>query len=154
MDGTKMSKSKGNLIAPDHYFDTVGADALRLFHLFVGPPGDDMDWTEQTDEVIEGCGRFLDRLWRTVTTEPAAAHRRADGRDRAVRRAVHRTIAASRGTSSAGPTTRRWPTDGAAQSRAALRARTRAERPATATGRRARRRVERGARCGPLVLPP
>ena len=38
MDGTKMSKSKGNLIAPEHYFDTVGADALRLFHLFVGPP--------------------------------------------------------------------------------------------------------------------
>ena len=37
MDGTKMSKSKGNLIAPEHYFDTVGADALRLFHLFVGP---------------------------------------------------------------------------------------------------------------------
>ena len=38
MDGTKMSKSKGNLIAPEMYFDSVGADALRIFHLFVGPP--------------------------------------------------------------------------------------------------------------------
>ena len=35
MDGSKMSKSKGNLVAPERYFDTVGADALRLFHLFV-----------------------------------------------------------------------------------------------------------------------
>ena len=65
MDGTKMSKSKGNLIAPEHYYETVGADGLRLFHLFVGPPFDDMDWTQQTEQVIEGCGRFLDRLWRT-----------------------------------------------------------------------------------------
>ena len=80
MDGTKMSKSKGNLIAPEHYFETVGADALRLFHLFVGPPFDDMDWSDQTDQVIEGCGRFLDRLWRTCTAEPTAAHRRADRR--------------------------------------------------------------------------
>ena len=39
MDGTKMSKSKGNLVAPSNYLTTVGADALRLFHLFVGPPG-------------------------------------------------------------------------------------------------------------------
>ena len=67
MDGTKMSKSKGNLIAPEHYYETVGADGLRLFHLFVGPPFDDMDWTEQTEQVIDGCGRFLDRLWRTFS---------------------------------------------------------------------------------------
>ena len=73
MDGTKMSKSKGNLVAPRDYFDTVGADALRLFHLFVGPPADDVDWTEQTDEVIDGCGRFLDRVWRlAVPEEPTA----------------------------------------------------------------------------------
>jgi leucyl-tRNA synthetase len=70
MDGTKMSKSKGNLITPSKYFDSVGADALRLFHLFVGPPADDVDWTEQTDTIIEGCARFLDRLWR-VADRPA-----------------------------------------------------------------------------------
>jgi len=64
MDGSKMSKSRGNLVAPEHYFDGVGADALRLFHLFVGPPADDFDWAEQTDQMIEGCHRFLGRLWR------------------------------------------------------------------------------------------
>ena len=69
MDGTKMSKSKGNLIAPSQYYATVGADALRLFHLGVGPPADDFDWTDQTDEVIDGCGRFLDRLWRLLTAD-------------------------------------------------------------------------------------
>ena len=87
MDGTKMSKSKGNLIAPEHYYDTVGADGLRLFHLFVGPPFDDMDWTEQTEQVIEGCGRFLDRLWRTLlarraTTDPTPRRDRARDRGR------------------------------------------------------------------------
>ncbi len=65
MDGSKMSKSKGNLVAPQQYFDRVGADALRLFHLFAGPPTDDVDWTAQTDEVIDrGCAGFLDRVWR------------------------------------------------------------------------------------------
>ena len=64
LGGTKMSKSKGNLIAPAKYFDSVGADALRLFHLFVGPPTDDVDWSEQTDELIDGCRRFLARVWR------------------------------------------------------------------------------------------
>ena len=93
MDGTKMSKSKGNLIAPEHYFDSVGADALRLFHLFVGPPFDDMDWSAQTDEVIDGCGRFLDRLWRTCTDDPPLRTREHTTEDRAVRQAVHRAIA-------------------------------------------------------------
>jgi leucyl-tRNA synthetase len=98
MDGTKMSKSKGNLIAPEHYYDTVGADGLRLFHLFVGPPFDDMDWSDQTDQVIEGCGRYLDRLWRTFSPEGEHAAALRSGpetdADRDVRRATHRTIAA------------------------------------------------------------
>jgi leucyl-tRNA synthetase len=101
MDGTKMSKSKGNLIAPEHYYETVGADGLRLFHLFAGPPFDDMDWSDQTDQVIEGCGRFLDRLWRTFSPADEGANSHgATGRtgpeteaDHAVRQAVHRTIA-------------------------------------------------------------
>jgi leucyl-tRNA synthetase len=98
MDGTKMSKSKGNLIAPEYYYGTVGADGLRLFHLFVGPPFDDMDWTEQTEQVIEGCGRFLDRLWRTFTPSEDGPPRQLRAgpeseADRAVRQATHRTIA-------------------------------------------------------------
>ena len=72
-----MSKSKGNLIAPTKYFDTVGADALRLFHLFAGPPGDDMDWSAQTDEIIEGCARFLDRVWRLTVEDDRTTGRRA-----------------------------------------------------------------------------
>ncbi|HEX2023871.1 MAG TPA: leucine--tRNA ligase [Acidimicrobiales bacterium] len=95
MGGTKMSKSKGNLVDPARYFDTVGADALRLFHLFVGPPADDFDWSEQTDEVIEGCGRFLARVWRLATGQVAAASGEAAAAvpDDDLRRATHRLIA-------------------------------------------------------------
>jgi leucyl-tRNA synthetase len=67
MGGSKMSKSKGNLILPSKYYETVGADSLRLFHLFVGPPNEDFDWTDQTDEVIDGCHRFLARVWRLAS---------------------------------------------------------------------------------------
>ena len=92
MDGSKMSKSKGNLVAPTEYYRSVGADGLRLFHLFVGPPADDFDWTDQTDNIIEGCGRFLDRLWRLATNPHAT---RSDGvlsdEDLEVRRATHKT---------------------------------------------------------------
>jgi len=102
MDGSKMSKSKGNLIAPEHHFATVGADGLRLFHLFVGPPFDDMDWSDQTDQMIEGCGRFMDRLWRTLSpegTDTDAGNARTlrggptTAADRALRRTTHQTIA-------------------------------------------------------------
>ena len=67
LDGSKMSKSRGNLIAPEHYFATVGADSLRLFHLFVGPPADDFEWSAQSDQMMEGCYRFLGRVWRLAT---------------------------------------------------------------------------------------
>jgi leucyl-tRNA synthetase len=90
--GKKMSKSKGNLVAPEAYYETVGADGLRLFHLFVGPPGDDVDWVDQTEDVIEGCGRFLDRVWRFAHEDDVIWHDTPDARDLEVRRAVHRTI--------------------------------------------------------------
>ncbi len=92
LDGTKMSKSKGNLISPERYFDRVGADALRIFHLFVGPPADDVDWTRQTDDVIDGCARFLDRIYRLATDETLAQRPGDPAVDVPVRRAVHRTI--------------------------------------------------------------
>jgi len=96
MDGKKMSKSKGNLVAPSSYLTTVGADALRLFHLFVGPPADDVDWSAQTDSVIEGCARYLDRVWRlAVPEEPRPGGdvpvELTEG-DLAVRRARHKLI--------------------------------------------------------------
>jgi leucyl-tRNA synthetase len=95
MDGTKMSKSKGNLIAPEMYFDSVGADSLRIFHLFVGPPADDFDWTDQTDEVIEGCRHYLDRVWRLATGEAEGStgtRRHPTAADEALTRATHRLI--------------------------------------------------------------
>ncbi len=92
LSGTKMSKSKGNLVAPEEYYDTVGADGLRLFHLFAGPPADDFDWTDQTDEIIDGCGRFLDRFYRLAQGHEVNYHEDLDETDVAVRQAVHRAI--------------------------------------------------------------
>jgi leucyl-tRNA synthetase len=92
LSGSKMSKSKGNLVAPQEYFDTVGADGLRLFHLFAGPPADDFDWNDQTDEIIDGCGRFLDRFYRLTQYHEVNFHDDVDESDVEVRRAVHRTI--------------------------------------------------------------
>ncbi|CAN5267794.1 leucine--tRNA ligase [soil metagenome] len=60
-DGAKMSKSKGNVVAPDAYYSRYGADAIRLFELFIGPPTDDAIWN---DNGVEGTHRFLDRVWR------------------------------------------------------------------------------------------
>jgi leucyl-tRNA synthetase len=91
--GSKMSKSKGNLIAPEKYYESVGADGLRLFHLFVGPPADDVDWTSQTEEVIDGCGRFLDRFYRLARFDEVNFHEVADDGDLVVRKAIHRTTA-------------------------------------------------------------
>jgi leucyl-tRNA synthetase len=93
LSGSKMSKSKGNLVAPEEYYETVGADGLRLFHLFAGPPADDMDWTDQTEEVIEGCGRFLDRVYRLGQYHEVKFHDDIDESDEEIRRTVHRTIA-------------------------------------------------------------
>jgi leucyl-tRNA synthetase len=93
MGGSKMSKSKGNLIAPEHYFDTYGADSLRLFHLFVGPPGDDFEWSEQTDSMIEGCHRFLGRLWRLSSgAVGSVSSRAATADDEEMDKETHRLI--------------------------------------------------------------
>jgi leucyl-tRNA synthetase len=62
-DGAKMSKSKGNVIAPDEIVGRFGADTLRLYVLFMGPAAEDIEWS---DRGVEGQRRFLDRLWRLV----------------------------------------------------------------------------------------
>ncbi|MDE0652867.1 MAG: leucine--tRNA ligase [bacterium] len=69
LGGAKMSKSKGNLVAPEEILDRQGADALRLAHLQVKPPQDDVDWE---DFGIDGCAKFLGRVWRLVTGEAHA----------------------------------------------------------------------------------
>jgi len=85
--GSKMSKSRGNVTAPDQLADMYGADAIRLYILFAGPADQDMDWTE---EGIEGIGRFLRRLWRIVN-EAAGATEGGDGGP--LVRKAHETIA-------------------------------------------------------------
>jgi leucyl-tRNA synthetase len=98
LEGRAMSKSRGNVVAPEEYFTRVGADALRLFHLFAGPPIDDVDWSDQTDEIIEGCSRYLARVWRLATGQVERTQTGTDGEPpagdaAALRRAVHRTVA-------------------------------------------------------------
>jgi leucyl-tRNA synthetase len=60
-DGSKMSSSKGNVVAPSTIVDRFGADTARAYILFIGPPDQDADWS---DEGVEGVHRFLGRLWR------------------------------------------------------------------------------------------
>ncbi|MBO8158701.1 leucine--tRNA ligase [Thermosyntropha sp.] len=64
-DGSKMSKSKGNVVSPEEIINKYGADTARLFILFASPPERDLEWSNQG---VEGCYRFLNRVWRTVTS--------------------------------------------------------------------------------------
>ncbi len=59
-DGTKMSKSKGNVINPDELVKEFGADTIRMYELFLGPHGASVSWSDQG---IVGVARFLDRVW-------------------------------------------------------------------------------------------
>ena len=63
MDGSKMSKSKGNIVSPEAIIGKYGADTARLFILFAAPPERDLEWSDQG---VEGCYRFLNRVWRLV----------------------------------------------------------------------------------------
>jgi leucyl-tRNA synthetase len=86
--GAKMSKSKGNVVPPDETIERYGADALRLYILFLGPADEDTEWQ---DTGLEGTSRFLGRLWRTVLVQSETAG--ADVPDTPLARTAHRTIA-------------------------------------------------------------
>ncbi|HEX2293529.1 MAG TPA: leucine--tRNA ligase [Gaiellaceae bacterium] len=88
MGGSKMSKSRGNVLGPDELVEEYGADAVRTYILFMGPADQDMEWT---DSGIEGVVRFLRRLWRTVLE--VAERPASDGPvDTPLARKAHRTI--------------------------------------------------------------
>ncbi len=61
--GIKMSKSKGNIVDPDHIINEYGSDTARVFVLFASPPEKELEWS---DEGVEGAFRFLNRVWRLV----------------------------------------------------------------------------------------
>ena len=96
--GQVMSKSKGNVVDPDDMIQKYGADALRLYVMFVAPPEKEIEWT---DAGLEGSWRFLARVWRivdqlceTIGGEgiPGPASQELNDEERALRRKTHETI--------------------------------------------------------------
>ncbi len=97
-DGNVMSKSKGNVVDPDEMIGKYGADALRLYVLFVAPPEKEVEWSDQG---LEGSFRFLVRVWRIVDQWaetiagdgiPAVASLQLNDAERSLRRKTHETI--------------------------------------------------------------
>ena len=83
----KMSKSKKNVVDPDEIVAQYGADAIRWFMLSDSPPERDLPWSEAG---IEGCARFVQRLWRLIGQYDAAN----EGEDKALDRKRDQTVAA------------------------------------------------------------
>ncbi len=94
-DGRKMSKRWGNVVSPSEIVGRFGADSARTFVLFAGPPEKDIDWS---DEQVEGCSRFLGRVWRLAyaqracATAPAPSAGGENAQALEIRRAAHRMI--------------------------------------------------------------
>jgi len=78
LDGSKMSKSKGNIVSPEEILAKYGADTGRLFILFAAPPERDLAWSDQG---VEGSYRFLNRVWRIVHQYLDMAKNGEEGRD-------------------------------------------------------------------------
>ncbi len=68
-DNQKMSKSRGNVVNPDEMIDQFGADAVRLYEMFMGPLESMKPWSTRG---VEGITRFLDRVWRLMVGEDGA----------------------------------------------------------------------------------
>jgi leucyl-tRNA synthetase len=86
----KMSKSKGNVVAPDALISRYGADTERVYTLFMGPPEKEAEWT---DEGVLGAHRFLQRVWAIQDMVAGATGRAGEATaNDAVRIATHRTV--------------------------------------------------------------
>ncbi|MGA2622373.1 MAG: leucine--tRNA ligase [Bacteroidota bacterium] len=90
-DGQKMSKSRGNVVNPDDVVKEYGADAMRLFEMFMGPLEDTKPWSTRG---VEGVYRFLNRVWRMMIDENGKLHASIKGTlpDAMQERLLHQTI--------------------------------------------------------------
>ncbi len=95
-DGSKMSKSKGNVVDPNDLITEYGADTTRLFSLFAAPPEKDLEWNAKG---VEGCFRFLNRINRFITNNLDALLKgkrklpaKLNGSETQLHRKTHQTI--------------------------------------------------------------
>ncbi|WP_314180471.1 leucine--tRNA ligase [Abiotrophia defectiva] len=89
-DGNKMSKSKGNVVNPDHVVDQYGADTLRVYEMFMGPLDASIAWSENG---LESTRRFLERIWRLYVAEDGSLSERIQDADNpALERVYHQTV--------------------------------------------------------------
>ncbi len=100
LDGSKMSKSKGNTVDPQGLIEKFGADTVRLFIMFAAPPEQSLEWS---DKGVEGSFRFLNRVWRQVqehvqgqvearTVAPASSSEGLSKEAKALRLKLHETL--------------------------------------------------------------
>jgi leucyl-tRNA synthetase len=90
-DNQKMSKSRGNVVNPDEMMDAFGADAVRLYEMFMGPLEAMKPWSTRG---VEGVTRFLDRVWRLIVADDGALSPAVTSAQPALehRRLLHQTI--------------------------------------------------------------
>ncbi|MBU0485854.1 MAG: leucine--tRNA ligase [Proteobacteria bacterium] len=96
-DGSKMSKSKGNVVDPNDLVEKYGADTVRLFSLFAAPPERDLEWNDQG---VEGAFRFLNRVYRFIVANCDSTSKarteidpdRLNNASRTLHRKTHQTI--------------------------------------------------------------
>jgi len=84
--GAKMSKSKGNVVTPDHIIEKFGADTMRLYELFMGPADQATEWS---DKGVIGCYRFLNKVWNL---RQKTENNKQRTKNRELEKMVHKTI--------------------------------------------------------------
>ncbi|HLC65000.1 MAG TPA: leucine--tRNA ligase [Candidatus Nanoarchaeia archaeon] len=88
-DGAKMSKSLGNIVDPQEIIDTYGADTARLFILFAAHPEKELEWS---DRGVNGCFRFLNRVYRLAEDMPKGAMKEFSHKEKYLQSKLHSTI--------------------------------------------------------------
>jgi len=86
--GAKMSKSKGNVVTPDHIIKKFGADTMRLYELFMGPADQATEWS---DKGVIGCYRFLNKVWNLSSKVNYESGMKNDA-DKSLEKLIHKTI--------------------------------------------------------------